>query len=392
MRIAYFDAFSGVSGDMTVGALLALGVPLERVRAELRRLPIGGYEIAAEPVHVNGIAATHFIVRVESTHQHGHEHSHRPYRVIRALIEDSQLSAPVKQKAQAIFARLAEAESRVHAIAPDDVEFHEVGAVDAIVDIVATAVGFCELGIDAAYVSPLPTGSGIVRSQHGPLPIPAPATVELLRGFPLRTGDGEGELVTPTGAAIVATLARPGAPPLRIDRVGYGAGTRRLADRPNLLRLVLGEAVAALGGDELVLIETNIDDANPELYDHVMERLLAEGARDVYLTPVLMKKNRPGIVLSVLSEAVDRERLAEIVLTETTAIGVRYHSVQRTILAREVREVMTEFGAVRVKIAHAPDGRENLAPEHDDCRRIANERHVPLKIVYQAAIAAALRR
>ena len=376
---------------MTVGALLALGVPLERIRAELRHVPLRDYEISAQPVHVNGIVATQFSVHVE-TPQHGHDHAHRPYRAIRAMLDDSRLSAPVKEKAQAIFAQLADAEGRVHGIPPDEVEFHEVGSVDAIVDIVATAVGFCELGIEAAYVSPLPTGSGIVRSQHGPLPVPAPATVELLRGFPLRTGDGDGELVTPTGAAIVAALARPGPPMLRAERIGYGAGSRRLPDRPNVLRLVLGESVAELGTDELVQIETNIDDANPELFDHVIDRLLADGARDVWLTPVLMKKNRPGVVLAVLGEAADRERLANVILNETPAIGLRWYAVHRTVLAREVREVLTEFGLVKVKIAQTPDGRENVAPEHDDCRRIASERQVPLKVVYQAAIAAALRR
>jgi len=389
VRILYFDAFSGISGDMTVGALLALGVPIRRVREELGRLPLRGYEIAAESVKVNGIAAQHFAVRIE---HHEHAHHHRPYREIRSMLERAGLTELIARNALAIFAALATAEARVHDIAPDDVEFHEVGSVDAIVDVVAAAAGFVELGVEAAYVSPLPSGSGTVSSQHGILPVPAPATVELLRGFPMRTGDGDGELVTPTGAAIVAALAKPGAPAMRVTNVGYGAGTRRLNDRPNVLRLVVGEIASLPNADELVVIETNIDDANPELYDHVIERLLDAGARDVYLTPVLMKKNRPGVLLSVLGAAPDRERLAAIMLSESTAIGVRYHAVHRTTLPREVREVMTEFGAVKVKFALAPDGRHNIAPEHDDCRRIARERQVPLKSVYQAAIAAALRK
>jgi uncharacterized protein (TIGR00299 family) protein len=393
MRIAYFDAFSGVSGDMTVGALLALGLSLDRLKTELQQLPVAGYELDAAQVQVNGIGATQFSVHVHDHHDHGHEqHHHRPFRTIRALIHDSGLSAAVKSMALAIFTRLAEAEGRVHGIAPDEVEFHEVGAVDAIVDVVGTAIGFAALGIEAAYVSPLPLGSGIVRAQHGPLPVPAPATVELLRGLPVRAQDGEGELVTPTGAAIVATLARPSAPPMRITAVGYGAGARRLADRPNVLRLVLGESMAALGEDELVLIATNIDDANPELFDHVMERLLTSGARDVYLTPVHMKKNRPGIVLNVLCTEIDRERLAAIIFAETTAIGVRYHAVRRQILPRETVQVTTEFGIASVKIAHGPDGHDNIAPEYEDCRRLANEKQVPLKVVYQSAIAAAMRR
>jgi len=389
MRVLYFDAFSGVSGDMTVGALLALGLSLEQLRAELQRLPLSGYSIDCEPVSVNGIGATKFSVQV---HDHSpDDHSHRPFRAIRALLEQSDLRAAAKEKALAIFTKLAHAEGRVHGIAPDDVEFHEVGAVDAIVDIVAAAVGFTVLGIEAAYVSPLPLGAGLVRSQHGPLPVPAPATLELLKGYPTRLQDGEGEMVTPTGAAIVATLARPAPPVLRIDAVGYGAGTRRLVDRPNVLRLVLGEPAAVVGADEMVLIATNIDDANPEIYEHVIDRLLAAGARDVYLTPVHMKKNRPGIVLNVLCSEDDREPLTDLLLSETTAIGVRYHTVRRKLLARESVTVSTEFGPVRVKIAQGPDGRDNVAPEYEDCRRVAIERKVPLKVVYQAALMAYFR-
>jgi hypothetical protein len=390
MRVVYFDTFSGVSGDMTVGALLALGLSLDAVRTELQRLPLPPFAVRVETVHVNGIAATHFAVEAPGGGHHNHHH--RPFRVIRTMLKDSRLSNAVQAKALAIFTRLAEAEGRVHGIAPDDVEFHEVGAVDAIVDVVSTAVGFDALGIEAAYVSPLPLGSGRVQTQHGPLPVPAPATVELLKGFPVRHGDGDGELVTPTGAAIVAALAQPAMPSLRIEAVGYGAGTRRLADRPNVLRLVLGQTEGDLGRDELVVIETNIDDANPELYEHVMEQLLAHGARDVFLTPVHMKKNRPGVVVSVLCETPHRERLVAILLSETTAIGVRYHTVHRSILARETVQVTTKFGTVTVKIAHSPDGHANIAPEYDDCRRLAQEQRVPLKVIYQAAIAAALQR
>ena len=391
MRVLYFDAFSGVSGDMTVGALLALGVPLEQLRAELQRLPLSGYSIDCERVSINGIGATKFSVQVHDHSAHHGHHGHRPFRAIRALLEESDLGAAVKEKALAIFAKLAHAEGHVHGIAPDEVEFHEVGAVDAVVDVVATAVGFTALGIEAAYVSPLPLGAGLVRSHHGPLPVPAPATVELLKGYPTHLQDGDGEMVTPTGAAIVATLAQPAAPMLQIEAVGYGAGTRRLVDRPNVLRLLLGEPATVSGADEMVLIATNIDDANPEIYDHVIDRLLAAGARDVYLTPVHMKKNRPGIVLNVLCAESEREQLADLLLTETTAIGVRYHPVKRKVLARESITVSTEYGAVRVKVARSPDGRDNVAPEYEDCRRVATERKVPLKSVYQAALLAYLR-
>jgi uncharacterized protein (TIGR00299 family) protein len=265
MRLLFFDAFSGVSGDMTVGALLALGVDLERLRSELATLPLSGYAVRASEKMVHGIKAGKFDVDVASegearghTHAHahdtGHAHAHRAYADIRAMIGASPLPQRTRETAQAIFARLAEAEARVHGVAVDAVTFHEVGAVDSIADIVGTAICLTALDVDTVYVSALPLGSGTVSSQHGVIPVPAPATVELLRGFPVRVGDGTGELVTPTGAAIVATLARPGAalPPMRIEAIGYGAGSRTLPDRPNLLRLLLGHAAPnAAGGDEL---------------------------------------------------------------------------------------------------------------------------------------------
>jgi uncharacterized protein (TIGR00299 family) protein len=385
MKVLYIDAFAGISGDMTVGALLALGLPLQRLQDELQRLPLSGYTIAAAPRRVHGITATKFDVQV-ATQGHGH----RAFRDIRALLASSGLDATVKRHALAIFTRLAEAEGHVHGVAPDDVEFHEVGAIDSIVDVVGAAIGIASFGIERVYASTLPLGTGIVQSQHGLLPVPGPATLELLRGFPTRPGDGAGELVTPTGAAIVASLATPGPPPeLRVQAIGYGAGQRTLADRPNLLRLVLGESAAPAGHDEMVVIETNIDDYNPELYEYAMERLFEAGARDVYLAPVHMKKNRPGIVLSVLCAESERERLSGIILSETSAIGVRFHTVRRLVLPRETREVATPYGMVRLKIAVSPDGRQNVAPEYDDCKRIAREKNVPIKLVYQAAIAAA---
>lgn len=393
MRVLFFDAFSGVSGDMTIGALLALGLDLERLRAELAGLAIGGYALRASEKRVHGIGACKFDVDIEPVHGSSGVHAHRAYADIRTLIETSALSASVKATALAIFARLADAEGRVHGIAADAVTFHEVGAVDSIIDIVGTAIGLASLDVTSVYASALPLGSGTIPSQHGVLPVPAPATVELLRGFPVRIGDGTGELVTPTGAAIIAALARPGVPlpPLRIEAVGYGAGSRTLSDRPNLLRLVLGTVTAALGSDELVEIATNIDDTSPELYEYVFDQLFAAGARDVWLVPVQMKKTRPGTVLHVLGDVGARDALTAIVLRETSAIGVRFHRVERHILPREQRTVGTEYGAVQVKIAHAPDGSINIAPEYEDCRRLARERGVPLKMIYQAAIAAARR-
>ncbi len=387
MKVLYFDAFAGLSGDMIVGALLAVGVPLEHLRTELAKLPVGGYTIDATPRQVHGIRATKFEVHVTAA-----AHTHRAFRDIRHMLEHSGLSDAAKQRAIAVFTALAEAEGRIHGVETDAVEFHEIGAVDSIVDIAAAAIGITWLGISSIFVSALPLGSGMVHSQHGPLPVPAPATVELLRGFLTQPACGEGELVTPTGAAIIATLARKEAvPELRVLQSGYGAGQRSLQDRPNLLRIIIGETVRAYASDTVMVIETNIDDYNPELYDYVLERLFAAGARDVYLTPVHMKKNRPGIVLSVICTDTDRERLAAIILSETSAIGVRYFSAQRIILARELREVQTPYGVVRVKVAVAPDGRENIAPEYDDCRQRAAEHSVPLKLVYETALAVARR-
>jgi uncharacterized protein (TIGR00299 family) protein len=250
MRILVLDTFSGISGDMTVGGLLALGVSLETLREQLGRLPLGGYRIAAGERQVNGVRAVKFDVTIDAPSA-----EHRPYREIRSMLAGSGLDAAVRDKALSVFAKLAEAEGRVHGVAPDEVEFHEVGAVDAIVDVVAAAVGLEALGVEEVYVSALPLGSGAVASQHGPLPVPAPATLELLKGFPVRLGDGVGELVTPTGAAIVAALVRPGeaVPPLGVEAVGYGAGTRTLPDRPNLLRLILGCRAASAAVDEISL-------------------------------------------------------------------------------------------------------------------------------------------
>ena len=402
MRIIYFDAFSGVSGDMTVGALLHLGLPLDALREAVASLGVDGVELHAEPTARSGITATGFHVHLphlrrttahsHDPHDHGHQHGHRPYAEIRDLLAASALPAPVKERAAAIFARLAEAEGRVHGVSPDTVEFHEVGAVDAIVDVVGAALGLVHLGIDAVYASPLPMGQGRVEAAHGVLPIPGPAVTELVRGRAVRFEDGAAELVTPTGAAIVAALARSEpVPEMRISAVGYGAGSRTLADRPNLLRLVVGEPIVAAGTGDVVVLETNIDDLSPQLYEHVLDRLLAAGARDAFLVPVVMKRSRPGTMLRVLASPADRERLEAIVFAETSTIGVRWTTWHRTTLAREERTVDTAYGPVRVKVARAPDGTLNIAPEFEDCRRIATAKSVPLKLVHQAALVAALR-
>jgi len=398
LRIAYLDTFSGISGDMTVGALLDLGLPIERVREAVGTLGLDGVEVWTERTERSGITATKFQVRVHGRHPdspHRHDEvrrGHRPYVSIRDLIASSALEPRVRDRALAVFARLAEAEATVHGVPTDQVEFHEVGALDAIVDVVGAALGFTHLGIDDIHVGPLPVGRGLVAASHGPLPVPGPAVVSLLRGWPVRPDDGDGELVTPTGAAIVAGLAQPGpVPPLRLEGAGYGAGDRTLADRPNLLRILVGEPVGAVAGDDVVVLEATIDDSSPQIYEHVVEQLLAAGARDAFLETVLMKKGRPGVTLRVLADPADRDRLAAIVFAETSTIGLRYSTARRMLLPREERRVETPYGSVRVKVARAPDGTANVAPEYEDCRALALARGVPLKVVHRAALAAALR-
>jgi hypothetical protein len=401
MRIAYLDAFSGVSGDMTVGALLDLGLPLDTLRDAIDLLGLRGVTVHSERIERSGIAATKFHVRVHGEapdpprghgHPHDHTHGHRTSRDIHALLDTSRLAAPVRERALAIFARLAEAEGEAHGVPAADVTFHEVGALDAIVDVVGAALGFTFLGVETIHCSALPLGSGLVHAAHGPLPVPGPAVTALLRGRAVRFDDGASELVTPTGAAIVAALAEAGpVPEMRVEAVGYGAGERVLADRPNLLRIVLGEAGEAAGVDDVVVLEATVDDTSPELWEYALERLFAAGAKDAWLEPVVMKKSRPGVTLRVLGAPADRDRLAAVIFAETSTIGLRWAPWRRLVLPRETRTVETAWGPVAVKVATAPDGTVNVAPEFEDCRRLARERGVALKLVYRAALAAARR-
>lgn len=384
MKIAYFDAFSGVSGDMTVGALLHLGAPLEALRNELAKLPLAGYQISQTTRFQSGIRATKFVVEVSEPL------GERSFRAIAHMLRESSLIPQVKETALRIFTVLAEAEGRVHGILPGAVHFHEVGAVDSIVDIVGSAFCLHALGVEKVYASALPMGKGFVPSRHGVLPIPAPATVELMKKLRVQFEDGAAEMVTPTGAAIVAAIAQPGPiPQMQIMAVGYGAGERILPDRPNLLRVLLATRVETPREEQLLVLETNIDDLNPELYEHVMERLFAAGARDVCFLPLQMKKNRPGVMLWVLGEIADRERLSAIIFAETSTIGIRSYPVSRFALQRESREITTVYGGVRVKFSRTPDGRLHAAPEYEDCKRLAQAKNLPLKLVYEAALFAA---
>jgi hypothetical protein len=379
MRILYFDCFSGVSGDMTLAALLSLGLPKERLLEELKKLNLENYSVEIFPGSRSGIAATGVEVRV------GHQpHHHRTFADIRALIQESSLEPKVKEISLKIFLRLAEAEARVHHKAVEEVHFHEVGAVDSIVDIVGTAVGIAFFNPERIFSSELPMGRGFVNCQHGRLPLPAPATVEVLKGYPVKSVEVEGELVTPTGASIVATLSSGVAawPNGIIQAVGYGMGRSEFPDRPNLLRLVLGEAEGLYDSDRAMVLEANIDDMNPEIYGFLMERLFAEKALDVSLSHLLMKKGRPGILLRVISEEKDAEKLTEVILRETTTLGVRSYAVTRKKLPREVKEVETKYGKIRVKIS----GDIRFQPEYEDCRRVAMEKGIPIQEVYQEAM------
>jgi hypothetical protein len=381
MKILYFDCFAGISGDMTVGALLELGVPIEYLREQLSGLPLphSSYRIGVEKVRRQGIAATRFVVQVEE-HQ-----PHRTYTDIAGMLEQSSLAERVKETAQRIFFRLAEAESKVHGVDIGHVHFHEVGAVDSIVDIVAAAICLDYLDIGEFRAAPLPYGSGWIETAHGRLPVPAPATAELLQGVPVHFDVGPGERVTPTGAAILTTLASGfGSPPaMRVDAVGYGAGTREFPDIPNLLRLVMGEKSATISREAVHVLETHIDDMNPEILGFLMDRLLDQGALDVTFSPIQMKKNRPGTRLTILSTPDKLHLLARLVLTESTAIGVRHYPVERMTLERSVEERDTSLGRVKVKVLRDAGRALRVTPEYEECLRLAVASGLPLIEVYR---------
>lgn len=386
-KIAYFDCFSGISGDMTLGALVDAGADLARIEAELRKLPVKGWSLSAEKVKRGALAATLVKVTTEETHHH------RGLTKILDTIEKAGLAARAADRASQIFRRLGEAEARIHGTAIDQVHFHEVGALDSIVDIVGAAIGFDLLGIEEFACSAVNVGGGHTPSAHGPLPIPAPAAAEMLRGAPVYSSGIEKELTTPTGAAIVSTLCTQfGAmPAMTTNAVGYGAGSWELKEQANVLRLFVGEAAskhARPGEHTVTVIETNLDDMNPQIYGYLAEQAFAVGALDVYSTPVQMKKNRPGQLLTLLCEPATADRLVDLLFRETTTLGVRTYEARRRVLERETVSVETPYGAVRMKLARMNGSVLNAAPEYEDCRRIASERRVPLKqVLADAALA-----
>jgi uncharacterized protein (TIGR00299 family) protein len=397
LRTLYFDCFAGISGDMTLGALVAAGADARELKARLALLDLPGYEVEFEKVDRSGIGATRAVVRLTREEKH-----HRHLSDIEKIIGGSRLGDSVKARALKIFGQLAEAEARVHDVAVERIHFHEVGAVDAIVDVVGACIGFELLGVERFFCSPLHVGSGTVEMAHGRFPVPPPAVAELLRGAPVYSTDIRGELVTPTGAAIVSAVCEGfGAMPLmRVESAGYGAGTREYKNFPNVLRVMVGESEASASAsagsgsqsdEELLMVETNVDDVSPQVLGHLMELALARGARDCFFTHVQMKKNRPGVLVSILCRAAEREALTALLFEETPTLGVRTYAVSRRALERESVTVETEFGTIAVKVARRGGRVLGATPEFEECRAAALARGVPLRAVQEAARAAFLR-
>jgi hypothetical protein len=381
MLLLYFDCFAGVSGDMTLGALVSAGADRRALVEQLEQLDFGNFEVRFEQVERAGISAVRTDVRTDE------QHHHRGLSQILKIIERSRLSDSVKERAVRIFTRLAAAEAHVHNMPVEQVHFHEVGALDAIIDVVGACIGFELLGVERFAASPLHVGSGTVEMAHGRFPVPPPAVAELLRDRPIYATDITGELVTPTGAAIVSTLCESHGPvpAMRLRATGYGAGGRSYEKFPNVLRVLVGETETDAQNERLLMLETNLDDVSPQVVGHVMERAFQRGALDCFFTPVQMKKNRPGVLVSILCRPAERETLTELLFTETTTLGVRSYEVERRALAREIVSVETRYGAIRIKLARL-DGRiSNATPEYEDCRAAAERHNAPLRDVESAA-------
>lgn len=383
MRIGYFDCFSGISGDMCLAALVSAGWPKEELEALPRRLRLTDVEIRVGEARRGPFVATQVTVEVKGRQPHRHLHH------IQAMLAAADLEPEVRERAEEVFARLASAEAEVHGSTLEKVHFHEVGAADALVDIAGTIAGLRALGIEEVHASPLPLGRGAVRSEHGLIPVPAPATAVLLRGAPVEMPDIEFELVTPTGAALITTLVKAwaGTPAFRLDRVGIGAGQRDLKERPNVLRLLVGEREVGAGARRRVaVLETALDDENPQVVAALIPRLLVAGALDAMLIPAVMKKGRPGQWLVVLSDPAVAPELARVILTETGTLGVRIREEERIELPRRSVEVTTPHGAVVLKVARLPGGEERATPEFESVRQASERCGVPLREVAEAAL------
>jgi pyridinium-3,5-bisthiocarboxylic acid mononucleotide nickel chelatase len=379
MRIAYLDCFSGISGDMMIGALIDAGFPIEELKETLKSLPIEGYTIDVTKEERNYLFGTRFKVNVSRN-----PHPHRRFSEIKDLIRAGNISASVREKSIAIFESIAVEEGKIHGCPAEEVHFHEVGAVDSIVDIVGSVLGMEYLGILRACASSLPLSSGFVDTSHGRIPLPAPATAALLKGIPVHDSGLKEELVTPTGAALVKGLADSfgSLPAMVIEKVGYGVGSRNLADRPNLLRILIGQDHGPANEETVVILESNLDDTNPEWLGFLMERLFEAGALDVVFSPGYMKKNRPAVLVQVVAKPHHKDQLMDLLFSESTTLGVRFHYTRRRVLERSSAEVDSPWGTMKVKKVFRPDGSSQLLPEFEECRRIAKEKGIPLRDIY----------
>ena len=382
MRIAYFDCFSGISGDMTIGAFLDAGLSFGKLSKELSKLKIKGYRLKKTRVKRREITGTKFDCITDSRAEG------RTIKEILSIIGRSSLNNRVKNIAGSIFTNIAEAEAKIHGIrSKEEAHLHELGDTDSIVDIVGTGIAIDELGIDGIYASDISMGRSFVKARHGILPIPSPASLELLKGVPVEISEIDAELVTPTGAGILKTLSKGFGrmPRMEIDKIGYGAGSGELNERPNMLRVFIGEVRSAFAEDRVSVIETNIDDMNPQNFEYLFEKLFKEGALDAYTTSVQMKKSRPAFLLTVLARPEDLNDLSSVIFSETTTTGLRVYDADRFVLERKFTTVKTKYGTVKVKISQGPGGIVTSSPEYDECARIARSSKVPLKVVYDEA-------
>ena len=381
MRIAYFDCFSGASGDMILGSLIDAGLSPQRLRGELKKLRIPTINLKSKKVLKGGLAATRVIVEGRNE-----KRPHRNLKEILRIIDRSGVETEVKEKSAEIFMRIASVEGKIHGRPAEEVHFHELGGLDSVVDIVGSVWGIRELAIEKIDVSRVNVGGGFVKCEHGILPVPAPATLSLMEGKPIYSSGVERELLTPTGAAILSTLGSEFGPmpPINVERVGYGAGRDDLP-HPNLLRLIIGTSVFAHGKERVAVIETNIDDMNPQFYDYVMDGLLATKVHEVFITPILMKKNRPGHLLTVICPPEKLSSVIKFLLSETTTIGLRWHEEERAKTDREIISRQTKHGKIRFKLARWEGKVVNLSPEYEDCKRLALEKGVPLKEIFEEA-------
>jgi len=384
MKVAYLDCFAGISGDMVVGALIDAGLSFELLRETLRKLPVRGYELEVRREGRSHLHGTRFLV-----HTDAEEHVHRGIVEIRQMIEGAELSDWVKTRSMEIFESIARVEAKIHDCPPEEIHFHEIGATDSIVDIVGSVFGVEALGISSLHASELPLGNGFVDAAHGRIPLPAPATVALLEGVPVRGSDSSFEMVTPTGAALVKGLVHSFGtlPPMIVEAVGYGVGSRNLPDRPNLLRMIIGRS-SGEDTETVIVLEANLDDINPEWLGFLMDRLFRAGALDVVFVPVQMKKNRPGTAIQVIGRPEHKDLLTEIIFSESTTLGIRFRFGERKALKRSFAELDSPWGKLNVKKIERPDGSSMLLPEFESCRTIAEERNIPLQEIYYWVISA----